>query len=70
MEPTVRAKLDLTNSRYTLLTHANKVANQNPDVKFCYFDINCRLNIKWTDESIDDEFFSSMDEFYEILGNH
>ena len=70
MKPGVRVKLDLTKSWQTLLIDANKVAKQNSDIKFCYADINCRLKIKWIDESNDDEFFSSMDELQEILGNH
>ena len=47
-----------------------KVVEQNPDIKFCYAETNCRLKIKWVDESIDDKFFSSMDELQEILGDH
>ena len=43
---------------------------QNPDIKFYYADINCRFKINWIDESIDDEFLSSMNELEEILGNH
>ena len=70
MKPGIRVKLDLTKSRYTLLTDVNQVVKDNPDFKFCYVDINCRLKIKWADESIDDKFFSSMDEYQEILGNH
>ena len=65
-----RVKLDLMKSRYRLLTDANKVVKQNRDIKFCDADINYRLKIKWVDESIDKEFFSSMDELQEILGNH
>ena len=70
IKPGARVKLDLTKSKYTLLTDAHKVVKQNPDIKFCYADINCRPKIKWVDESIDDEFFSSKDELQEILGNH
>ena len=70
MKPGVRVKLDLTKTRYTLLIDANKVLKQNPVINFCYPDTNCRLKIKWVGESIDDEFFSSMDELQEILGNH
>ena len=70
MKPGVRVKLDLMKSRYTLLTDANKVVKQNPDIKFCYADINCQLKIRCVDESIDDEFFSRMDELHEILGKH
>ena len=39
-ETRVRVKLDLTKSMYTLLIDANKVVKQNPDIKFCYADIN------------------------------
>ena len=70
MKPGVTVKLYLTKSRYTLLIDANKVVKQNLDIKFCYADINCQLKIKWADESIDDKFFSSIDELQEILGNH
>ena len=70
MKPGVRIKLDLTKSRYTSLTDANKVMKQNPDMKFCNANINCRLKIKWVVESINEEFFSSIDDLQEILGNH
>ena len=46
MKPGLRVKLDLTKSRYTLLTDTNKAVKQNPDIKFCYADINCQLKIK------------------------
>ena len=70
MKSGVRVKLDLTKSRCTLLIDANKVVKHNPDIKFCYTDINCRLKIKWADESIDDKFFSRLDELQELVGNH
>ena len=70
MKQGVRVKLNLTKSRYTLLVDANKVVKQNPDIKFCHADINCRLKIKWVDEPINNKFVSSMDELQEILGNH
>ena len=70
MKPGVRVKLVLMKNTYTLLIDGSKVTKQNPDFKFCYADINCRLKIKWVDESIDNEFFSSMDDLQEILGNH
>ena len=70
IKPGVRVKLDLTKSRCTLLTDANKVVKHNPDIKFCYADINCQLKIKWADESIDGKFFSRLDELQELLGNH
>ena len=62
IKPGVRAKFDLTKSRYRLLTDPNKIVKQNLDIKFCYPDINYRLKIKWANESIDNKFFSSMDE--------
>ena len=62
IKPGVRAKFDLTKSRYRLLTDPNKIVKQNLDIKFCYADINYRLKIKWANESIDNKFFSSMDE--------
>ena len=62
MTPGVRVKLDLTKSRYTLLTNVNKVVQQNPDVKFCNADMNCRLKIKWVDEPIDNKFIPIIDE--------
>ena len=46
MKPGLRVKLDLMESRYTLLTDDNKVVKQNPDIKFGYADISCRLKIK------------------------
>ena len=49
MKPGVRVKLDWTKSRYTLLTDANKIVKQNPDIKFCYAHINCLLKIKLVD---------------------
>ena len=46
MKPGLRVKLDLMKSRYTLVTDANKVVKQKPDIKFCYADINCQLKFK------------------------
>ena len=66
MKPGIRVKLNLTKSTYTLLTDANKVVKENLGIKFCYADIKCRLKIQWVDESVDDEFFSSMEE---VAGN-
>ena len=45
MKPGLRVKLDLMKSRYTVVTDANKVVKQKPDIKFCYADINCQLNL-------------------------
>ena len=60
MKNNVPVKLDLTKKRYNLLVSANRfVANIN-SVKFCYVDINCRPKIKWSDDSLNDEFFYSL----------
>ena len=69
-ETGIRVKLNLTKSTYMLLTDVDKVVKETLGIKFCYADIKCRLKIKWVDESIDDEFFLSMEELQEILGNH
>ena len=69
MKPGLRVKLDLMESRYTLLTDDSKVVKQNPDIKFGYADISCRLKIKQADESIDEKIFSSVVELQEVLCN-
>ena len=65
----VKVRIDLTKSRHSLLTEANKFIADDSQVKFCYADINCRLKIKWANERFDDSFFSSMDELKEMLIN-
>ena len=65
----VRVKLDLTKKRYNLLMSANKYVADIDRVKFCYADINCRLKVKWSDESFDDDFFHSMNELKEMVTN-
>ena len=65
----IRVKLDLTKSRYSLLAKANDIVKSNARVKFCYADINCRLKLKWVDDSLKDEFFTTIDELQDILGN-
>ena len=60
MKNNVPVKLDLTKKCYDLLVSANRfVANIN-SVKFFYADINCRPKIKWSDDSLNDEFFHSL----------
>ena len=53
----VRVKIDLMKKRHKLLLSANKYVSNIHSVTFCYADINCRLQIKWEDESINDTFF-------------
>ena len=47
----VRIKLDLTKSRYALLKRVNDYVTQVPSIKFCYADVNCRLKVKFNDET-------------------
>ena len=62
MKCPVRGKIDLTNKWHNLLVFANKYVSNIDSVKFCYADTNCRLKIKWEDESINDTFFCSLGE--------
>ena len=62
----VKVGLDLTKSRYDLLNNANNHVKEIPTIRFCYVDVNCRLNAKFTSEDQDDVFFSSADELREI----
>ena len=64
----VKIKLDLTKSRYNLLKRANDHVKEEPSIKFCYADINCRLKVKFNDENQKDIFFSSFDELRDIVG--
>ena len=68
MKNNVRVKLDLTKKRSNLLVLANTfVANININlVKFCYADIKCRPKINESDDSLNDEFFHSLNEVKEM----
>ena len=59
----MRAKFDLTKSRYDLLKRANDHVKEVPSIKFCYTDVNCRLKVKFNDENQKDKFFFS---FYDL----
>ena len=63
----MKIKLDLTKSRYNLLKRANDHVKEVPSIKFCYSDVNCRLKVKSNDENQKDIFFSSFDEFRDIV---
>ena len=62
----VKVRLDLTKSRYNLLSNANNHVKEIPTIRFCYVDVNCRLKIKLTGEDREDVFFSSVDELRDI----
>ena len=63
----VRIKLDLTKSNYALLKRANDHVKEVPSIKFCYADVNCCLKVKFNDENQKDIFFSSFNDFRNIL---
>ena len=65
----VRVKLDLTKKRYDLLMSANNHVANIDKIKFCYADINCRLKVKWSDDSLNDEFFHSLNELKEMVSD-
>ena len=64
----VAAHVYLTKKRHSLLRKANDLVRKRDEVLFYYADINCRLKLKWTGQSKQDKFFSSLDESNEILG--
>ena len=45
----------------SLLKSASNLVRDVDRILFCYADINCRLKIKWKDESRED-FFTSTDD--------
>ena len=49
----IKVRLDLTKSRYDLLSNANNHVKEIPTIRFCYVDVNRRL-------------ISSMDELRDI----
>ena len=67
MKDNVRVKLDQRKKYYNLITSANKVVQNIGSVKFCYVDENCRPKSKWSDESVNDDFFHSLSELKSIL---
>ena len=63
----VRVKLDLTKKRYNFFVSANKFVAYINSVKFRYADINCRPKTRWSHDSLNDEFFHSLNELKEIV---
>ena len=61
----VRIKLDLTKKRYSVLKLANDYVKSFDHVKFCLADINCRLKVKWDDDS--ENFFDSFEELKSLV---
>ena len=62
----LKVKLDLTRHRYKLLQDAmNMVADKKEIVKFVYADINCRLKVKFIDES--EIVFNSLEHLENLI---
>ena len=66
----VKVRLDLTKRRHDLLSDASKLVANNNQVLFCFADINCRLKVKWADDSRGDNFFTTLDELESLLANN
>ena len=54
-----QVRLDLTKRRYDILKAGNEsIKSIGHTAKFCYADINCRMKIKWADNS--EDFFGTL----------
>ena len=61
-----QVRLDLTKRRYDILKAGNKyIKSIGHTAKFCYADINCRMKIKWGDNS--EEFFESLQDLKDLV---
>ena len=60
-----KIRLDLTKSRYLMLSEANKLASDNQNANFCYADVNCRLKIRWNDNQ--EDFFTTLEDLRDLL---
>ena len=60
-----KIRLDLTKSRYLMLSEANKLASDNQNANFCYADVNCRLKIRWNDNQ--EDFFDTLEDLRDLL---
>ena len=57
MKDNIKIHVDLTIKRHSLLKSASNLVKDIDRVLICYSDVNCRLEIKWKDESREDNFF-------------
>ena len=61
-----QVRLDLTKRRYDILKAGNEfIKSIGHTAKFCYADINCRMKIKWGDNS--EEFFESLQDLKDLV---
>ena len=61
-----QVRLDLTKWRYDILKVGNEyIKSIGHTAKFCYVDINCRMKIKWGDNS--EEFLESFQDLKNLV---
>ena len=60
-----KIRLDLTKHRYQLLKEAVRRVEGEELVSYCYADVNCRLKIKWKDDS--EDFFNVLGDLNDLL---
>lgn len=71
LKDNVRVKLDLIKKKcYNLITSANKIVRNIGSVKSCYLDINYRPKVKWSDDSVNDDFFHSFNKLKSMYSCH
>ena len=61
----VKISLDLTTSRYILWRKAIDLVENKENVKFVYADINCRLKVRFENDT--EQFFSTISELERII---
>ena len=61
----VRARLDLTKRRYSLLKKAIEFVDGDDAINFVFADVNCRLKARLKNGT--EQFFESLDELQKIL---
>ena len=61
----VTVKLDLTKSKYETLKEAREVIDKVKVVKFVYADINCRLKVRFKDNT--EKFFETVNDLNEAI---
>ena len=61
-----QVRLDLIKRQYDMLKAGNEyIKSIGHTAKFCYADINCRMKIKWGDNS--EEFFESLQDLKDLV---
>ena len=61
----VKLHIDVSNKRFKLLLDAQKYVENVGVVQFVYADVNCNVKVKFCNN--DERFFTSMQEFEDIL---